>query len=69
MAFKNKISLLVFTKLLSAGYVQLSASAMASTVASENGAADSFTAQLLQQQVEDIVRRSYQYVAMCRQEV
>ena len=64
MTFKNKIRLLVFTMLLSGGHVQLSASAMASTPAPEDGGVDSVTAQLSQQQVEDIVRRSYQYVAM-----
>jgi len=48
MTFKNKIRLLVFTMLLSGGYVQLSASAMASTPVSSSGV-DSFTAQLSQQ--------------------
>jgi len=63
MTFKNKIRLLVFTMLLSGGYVQLSTSAMAATPVSGSGG-DSSTAQLSQQQVEDIMRRSYQYVAM-----
>jgi len=63
MAVKNKIRLLVFTLLSSAGYLQLSTSAIASTTVAEGGV-DSVSAQLSQQQVEDIVRRPYQYVAM-----
>jgi hypothetical protein len=59
MIVKDKLRLLVFMLLLSAGYMQLSTSAMASTTVAEGGGA-----QLSQQQVEDIVRRSYPYVAM-----
>jgi len=63
MAVKNKIRLLVFTLLSSAGYSQLSTSAIASTTVAEGGVY-SVSAQLSQQQVEVIVRRPYQYVAM-----
>ena len=64
MTFRNKIGLLILTMLLSGGCAQDSASTMAAAAAAEDGGVDSVNVQLSQQQVEDIVRRSYPYVAM-----